>query len=355
MMSSDREKDMAGFPTVARRRLSRMAESGDHPDAGLLTAFVEGTLTPAHRDRVCDHLVACSECNRLVVLSAPEREVAGSVQPSEARRRWFAWTPVRWAGVAAAAAVVLGAVVIGRINQQVKVPAAPSVAVEKAPSSSITAQLPAPVTVQPSTPSPINKASRTAPGSRKPAEPAIAPEDAAIAGQGRPAVPGEVRGQTAFQTSMISSAGSPGEPPPAAAGPVQPAVNAAPAPVGTSDRAVVPASPPAPVWSVSAAGVLQRSDNSGHSWTAVAVPSRVPLHALSVLGQDIWTGGDQGALYHSSDGGQTWTSVVPMWNGTTLSAEIARIAFSDPHHGWIATRDGAIWATRDGGTTWSIK
>ncbi len=353
---------MAEFPEVARRRLSRVMGGGDHPDAGLLTAFVEGTLTKAHRDDMFDHLVVCSECNRLVALIAPEIEVASIKQPSEVRRRWFAWTPVRWAGVAAAAAVVVSAVVIGRIDRQIKVPAAPSVAGEKAPSPSMTAQLPVPVTVQPSTPGPTNKASQPASNPRKRAESAavsgqsaVAPVDLAIAAQSRPAVPGEVRGQTAFQTSMTSMAGSPGELSPAVAEPVQPPVKAAPAPVGTANVAAAPARPMEPMWSVSDAGVLQRSNDSGHTWVAVAVPSRVPLHALSALGPDIWTGGDQGALYHSSDGGQTWTAVVPTWNGTSLSADIARIAFSDLRHGWIATRNGAIWTTRDGGATWSLK
>jgi Photosynthesis system II assembly factor YCF48 len=350
---------MSEFPEVARQRLSRVARGGEHPDAGLLTALVEGTLTKTNRDGVFAHLVTCSECNRLVALIAPEREVASVAQPAEVRRRWFAWVPVRWAGVAAAAAVVVSAVVIGRIERQVKVPAAPSVAVEKAPLPSMTAQLPVPVTVQPGAPPPPNRASQPATRPRRQGEsaafsrkPAVAPIDPAIAAQSRPAVPGRVRGQTAFQTSMASSPGSPSEMSPAVSEPVQPLVKATPAPAGTANIPPAPARSIGPIWSVSA-GVLRRSKDSGHTWTAMAVPSRVPLHALSVLGGDIWTGGDQGALFHSSDSGQTWTAVVPTWNGTTLSGDIMRIAFSDPRHGGIATRNGDVWMTRDGGATWS--
>jgi photosystem II stability/assembly factor-like uncharacterized protein len=154
---------------------------------------------------------------------------------------------------------------------------------------------------------------------------------------------------------MTSTAGAPGELSPAVVEPLQPPVKAAPAPVVTANVPSAPTGPIGPLWSVTDAGVLQRSNDGGHTWAAVTVPSRVPLHALSVLGQDIWTGGDQGALYHSTDGGQTWTAVVPTWNEAPLSADIARIAFSDPRHGWIATREGAIWATRDAGATWTRK
>jgi hypothetical protein len=351
-MTSNEGKHMPELPEVARQRLSRMVGAENHPDAGLLTALVEGTLTKTHRDDVFAHLAACSECNRLVELIAPEREVTRLVQPTEVRRRWFAWTPARWAGAAAAVAVVVSAVVIGRVGQQTKVPPAPSAAVEKAWSPAMSAQLPAPVTVQP-TPHPPHKPSH-APKARELAESDAAsrhPVTPAIAAQSRPAVAGEVSDRTAFQTSMMSSAGPPPEPSPAGVEP--PPVKAEPAPVIAANVPATPAHPVEPTWSVSDAGVLQQSTDSGHTWTAVTVPARMSLHAVSVLGQDIWIGGDQGALYHSTDAGQTWTAVAPTSNGIPLSADITRIAFSDLRHGWIATRNGDVWKTRDGGATWS--
>jgi len=315
---------MAELPEVAWRRLSRLVEGGDHPDAGLLTAFVEGTLPKPRRDGVFGHLVACSECNRLVALIAPEREVTTALQPAEVRRRWFGWIPARWAGAAVTATVVVSAVLIGRIGQQTKVPPAPSAAVERAPSLGLTAQLPV---VQPDAPRPTNNLSQRAPSSRQVAksaavspQPPSAQVNAAIAAQSRPAASDDIHSETAFQTSMMSSV------------------------------------PIEPIWRVSDPGVLQKSGANGHTWVAVAVPSRVPLRvALSVLGQDIWTGGDQGALYHSTDAGQTWTAVVPTLNGAPLSADIVRIAFSDLQHGQITTRSGEIWTTRDRGATWSLQ
>jgi hypothetical protein len=359
-MTSDGGKQMAELPEVARWRLSRIVRGGDHPDAGLLTAFVEGTLSKTRRDDVFDHLAACSECNRLVALVAPEREVTSVRQPAEVRRRWFAWIPRRWAGAAAAAAVVVSAVVIARIGQQIKLPPAPSAVAEKAPPPGLTAQLPVPATVQPRTLGPTHKPSQRAPNSRQPAEsaaavsqqPPLVQVNPVIAAQGRPPVPGDVRDQMAFQTSMMSSTGLPPELSPSGR---KPPVKAEPTPVVTANVPAAPVKSIEPLWSLSGAGVLQRSNDSGHTWAAVALPSRVPMRDLSVLGQNIWTGGDQGALYHSTDAGQTWTAVVPTSNGVPLSDDVVRIAFADRRHGWIATRNGDIWTTRDSGITWSLK
>ena len=119
------------------------------------------------------------------------------------------------------------------------------------------------------------------------------------------AAPGDVPGERAYQTSIMSSPDTWLELEPAHVEP--PPMKAEPA---------VPVSPAAPVWSISE-GVLQKS-NDGRTWAPEIVPSRVPLRALFVSGQDIWTGGDQGVLYHSTDAGQTWTAVVPTSVGLSL-------------------------------------
>jgi len=344
---------MPELPEVVRRHFSRAMGGEDHPDAGLLTALIEGTLTQTHRAAVFDHLVACSECNRLVALIAPEREVTSAVQPVEARRRWFTWTPVRWAAVGAALAVVIIAVVIGRIDRQTVVPGAPSARVEQVPTASMSAQLP--VLVQPRTSRPSSKPAQPASHARQgvPSQPALSRGAALAAAQSRPAASGDVLGENAFQTSMMSDPSAWAELSPSTGEP--PTVKPEPAPAASVAAPALPTGPTEPMWSLSEAGMLQKSNDRGHTWAAVAVPSRVPLHALSVLGQEIWIGGDQGTLYHSTDAGQSWTAVVPTANGVPVSADIMRIAFADQRHGWIATRNGEIWKTRDSGATWSLK
>jgi Photosynthesis system II assembly factor YCF48 len=347
---------MDEFPEIARRRLGRIVVAGDHPDAGLLTAFVEGTLADAHRDYIFDHLAACSECNRLIALIAPEQQVAPVVAPIAIRRPWFSWAPLRWAGAAAAVAVVASAVWIGRVEQTVNPPATPAIAVEKA--------LPATAAQPPAAPSSIAQADRTAPsahrqgrGSHQLAKAKPEPQppqfNPMIAAQSRPAVPGDVRDRSAFQTSVISGADTPNQVSPAAPEPLQPVQ-----PELAPSKPILPPVPAraiGPVWSLNDAGVLQRSDDSGKTWAAVPVPSSASMRAVSVLGQDIWIGGDHGSLLHSADDGRTWTAVAPSANGQILSDDIARIVFFDIRHGWIATRQGRIWTTHDSGATWLRK
>lgn len=181
-------------------------------------------------------------------------------------------------------------------------------------------------------------------------QPALRQFDPALAAQSRPSVPGDVRGESAFQTSVFS--GDSSTLPLAASQPPQPAVKPVPAPAMKANDSAVPAGP---MWAVSDAGVLQRSNDGGHRWAAVPIPNRAPLRALAVLDQDIWAGGDGGEIYHSADAGQTWTSVVPVWNGQTLTADIVRLAFTDLRRGWVVTKDGEIWMTPDAGATWSLK
>lgn len=342
---------MGEFPDIARQRLGRVVAAGDHPDAGLLTAFVEGTLASTHRDFLLNHLVACSECNRLIALAAPEQQDAPVVAPVAVRRPWFAWAPLRWVGAAAAAAVVVSAVWIGQVNHTVNPPAAPSAALMKAPSLAVTAEVASPDRAARSARRENRQLAKAKPLPVQPQAPRI---DPVIAAQSRPAAPGSVGDQSAFQTSMLSGENARTDISAATPEPLQPALQPEPAPSKPS-APIAPARAIGPVWSLSDAGVLRRSDDSGQSWSAVPVPSSVPMRAVFVMGHEIWIGGDRGTLLHSIDSGRTWITVVPSANGQMLSEDIARIAFSDIRHGWIATRQGRIWTTHDGGVNWVLK
>ena len=352
---SDGNKMAYEFPEMARKHLRRLPAEGDHPDAGLLTALVEGTLARTHRDYVFSHLAACSECNRLVAMIAPESDAIRALQPAALRHRWFAWRPLPWAGAATAAvAILVTAAFLGRNGQPTRTPAPPVIAaVEKAPSSGTPAHIPV---AQPDAPRPVYRAAKPAQSARPlpqpaPSQPSLPPADAVVAAQSRPAAPGDVRGQTAFQTSMISDAGA--WPEATSSENQPPALKTEPAPLTAANIPPVPVQPAGPLWSVSETGALQKSNDNGQTWAAVALPARVPMHAVSVSGQDIWTGGDHGSLFHSTDAGQSWIAVTPtLSSGAVLSDDIMRIVFSGGNHGWIATRKSELWTTRDGGATW---
>jgi hypothetical protein len=108
---------------VVRPEQSALAQA--HPEADLLTAFAEQTLSVAERNGILEHLALCADCRELVVLALPAAEavtapvevesaVAG-VPARETRAGWFAsvqwgrlgWGQLRWAALAAGIAMAV--------------------------------------------------------------------------------------------------------------------------------------------------------------------------------------------------------------------------------------------------------
>ncbi len=147
---------------------------------------------------------------------------------------------------------------------------------------------------------------------------------------------------------------------------------------------------PAPHWSISAAGTLQRSDDQGSTWHDVNV-SGAPMafvgsnldisaetqsakdakaarsktkavakkdalspvfRAVIANGADVWAGGLHGSLYHSTDSGNHWMQIVPSSAGSVLTGDILSIEFPDPQHGKVLTSTPETWITPDSGQTW---
>lgn len=129
---------MTEVPKIVQHRLrsegpGRPAEQS-HPDADLLAAFAEQTLSQAERDSVLGHLALCADCRDVVVLALPATEPETALAQSEAveaelgtasepvsqspRRNRFAWASLgpfnlRWAALTAGVAVALFAVYVG--------------------------------------------------------------------------------------------------------------------------------------------------------------------------------------------------------------------------------------------------
>lgn len=169
---------MLGMSNLLRRRLGNEPEPHLHPDADLLTAYVERSLSPVEQSDMVRHLAACSHCREVVALSLPELQpqTAGVALPG----RSFNWIPMfRWAAVAAT--VVVGATLVierpwkpavfvpGPATNQAAQGEAKADAkdVKQVPAANAAVE-PAPL------PQPVQTASRTVPAAPGAAKPALA-------------------------------------------------------------------------------------------------------------------------------------------------------------------------------------
>ena len=116
---------MPELSTLLRQRLQATANPAlPHPDADILTAYVEELLPAPERDEVVRHLSLCSQCREVVSLTLPEAvaasepEAAVAIAASAPRRRWFL-SPA-FGMVGSIAAVVLGVALILRLPQNTK-------------------------------------------------------------------------------------------------------------------------------------------------------------------------------------------------------------------------------------------
>ena len=85
--------------------MSELTQSGQHPDADQLTAFVEHALPPHEREQTLAHLAACADCRAIVSLSLPPLYESPTSQPEPIRKPWFMGWHLVWPAAAAFAAL----------------------------------------------------------------------------------------------------------------------------------------------------------------------------------------------------------------------------------------------------------
>ncbi len=111
---------MSQLPKIVRDRLAgapAAAVQTSHPDADLLTAFIEGGLGEREREQVLSHVATCAGCRDVVTLSTPELVAEPELQVAAAPgapKKWWNMSALRWATVSATAVVVLAAALLIR-------------------------------------------------------------------------------------------------------------------------------------------------------------------------------------------------------------------------------------------------
>lgn len=147
---------MTEVPKIVYERLraaalEHAASAPIHPDADLLTAFVEQTLSAAERDRILEHAAVCTDCREVVALSLRDEDTAADPMVAEAavrvpvsqgatpapRKAFFAWRSLRWAALAAGIAVAATMLLLHPAKRNIATlpSSAPPVAVATPPGS----------------------------------------------------------------------------------------------------------------------------------------------------------------------------------------------------------------------------
>ena len=87
--------------------MSRHLQSGQHPDADQISAFVDQALPAHEREEMLAHLAECADCRETVALSLPAIENAPATTAMKGPKSWFWGTRLLWPVAAAALTVVL--------------------------------------------------------------------------------------------------------------------------------------------------------------------------------------------------------------------------------------------------------
>ncbi len=306
---------MVELPSFARRSLRQEKALSTHPDASLLTGFVEQALPRAMRTQVIEHLADCSSCRTLVFLATPETSHAVVPQKS------FGWHlprfqfGYRWATGLATVAIVASSVFVMHNRQTPNatpqnVVSTPSVAPTVAPAVTAT---------QPQVA--VARVHANRPAAAKPADSEVA-ANAAKTNE----LPEAYNTREMFQTSVDLNQ-------PAMPGVVSPELRPKESPVR---------------WMVSGPGLLYQSSNKGLSWQSVDIGNGVVFAAVAAVGQQVWAGGKAGAFFKSDDGGRTWK---PVTDSGVENDDVQQIEFRDAMNGTVTTTRGVL-VTNDGGQSW---
>jgi Carboxypeptidase regulatory-like domain/Putative zinc-finger len=274
--------------------MSDLLQSGQHPDADQLSAFIERAL-PAHdREETLAHLAICPHCRSIVALSLPAAEELPQPHPEPARRPWFSgWNMVWPAGVAVAALALAGIyirhglVVEKHVTPVQTAQSAPPVAPEQLqPTAALKLQAPG------SAPHPTARHSAAA-------APANTPQSQAV--DRLRAVPGD--GMTAFGASAV------------AGGAATPSSTVS---VAGANQAVQTASPSVGLLAANQAQVVP---------VRHGLPSGLPAVSTVANARRVVAIDSHNTLFSSSDAGGHWNVITQPWQGHAVKVELTPISY----------------------------
>jgi len=313
-------------------------------DAETLAAFSDGGLAGEALELAQTHLADCARCQGIIGAAIRVRTIARDPEPVRAGRRWLAWAIPLTAGAAALAiwvAVPRPATTPAQLHApneapQTKVAEPPAAAPQVQPSPEVTQQQ------QDSAARKNDQPPRDAPSTSLQKDGDLKELDR-LKQETR-----SDRGALADQSAAAPPA--PAAPPVAAAPPArreafERATNSAEK-LGASAVTSLATTAGTTRWRI-AGTALERSQDSGTTWTAVATGTNALLTAVSAASPTVcWVVGRAGVVLRTTDGQSL--SRVPFPEMTDLTAVQARSAQSAT----VTTADGRVFATTDAGGTW---
>jgi hypothetical protein len=363
--------------------MSELLQSGHHPDADQLNAFVEHALPPHEQEQMLAHLAICPDCRNVVTLSLPSIEEFPGAQLEPAHRPWFAGWNLAWPVAAVLAGLALLLIYIHNAAITRRSAGAPTqMAVSHPPPSSPTAPTSKPST--PGTQSSVSSGRQT--GSRPPTAANGAPKvsnpqnpDAVIEDQNIAALPLQGRSltdlkrrqpmsppgatNTPLHTSNGSAAGlsmgtraarlqapagnaldhlqqgasnaalanlnnqsataAPAAAPMMTPNHVETAAAPLPPPAAparaTNQNVAVAAASPVPTLSSMSNRLIEQPESI---LTQHPLPSQLPALSVVSIGNQTLAIDTQNTLFFSDDGGKRWKAIPSQWQGRAVKVDL---------------------------------
>src|SRR5271154_6109518 len=336
--------------------MSELLQSGQHPDADQLNAFVEHTLPPHEQQQTLAHLAVCSDCRTIVSLSLPPVDELPKPQPEPVRKPWyFGWSLIL---PAAAAFAALTVIIHIRNSAPIKSPDAQTqMAVSQPPASPPepkTSPVPASKPLQPAVPKTQRSNPRVPTSTEADVRANPLGGNALVGAQSRAKLPAEGRNFTGLpprpaasptgtnhihgtlDASAVGAYSFSEQPPPPPPMPLtqQAAAPAAPAAVPNTTPMVGAMNQTVEVTNVNNASVAVLSstndnvalEGSKSILVQYTLPSNLPTLSVVSTARKILAIDTRNTLFFSEDGGLHWKAIPSPWQGRAVKVDLISAA-----------------------------
>lgn len=303
-------------------------ESGYHPDADQISAFVEHALPAHEQQQMLAHLAVCPECRATVTMSMPlENELPAPAE--EQRNRWFAgWRLAMPVAAFAAIAFLIVFLVRDSSRRQQALRTHVQIATLQAPAPSAIA----PPSIKPAQPpaaqktKPIERPTSSEEKASR-ARQSIARRDV-ISQQQLKSIPSTnlavnqvVQTVPLAKTSpTVTGSFSTGE---SAGHPVQQSTAIAAASVASEDKSAAPVE--------ATGGIIGGLETTARNSVLSSLPSGYPILSEATHLRQILAIDTQHNLFLSDDAGATWEAVSIQWKGRAVRASL--VSYGSPSAG----------------------